>query len=390
MPLEPIHIDFAVTTPLSPEVFAEMEPFFTKHHGTPSALNQDGLKLREAMDVARARVAQFIKADADSIYFTSSGTEAANLAVKGLAHAHANKGRHIIMSAVEHPSVLYSTEALKKEGFEITQLPVDSVGRIDPHQVKVSIRKDTILIATHLANHDLGTIQPIQEIAAIAKERGVLIYIDACAAAGWIPLNINNLDALSFLPHRFFGPKGAGILYMKKGTPLEPIIHGGMQERGLRAGTENVPAIVGAGKACELADLYLNKRSTISTELTRLLFKKLTTIPKSRWNGPPPGPDRLPYHASVSFEFLEAEALALRLDLQGVLVTSVTGCVSKAMKVSHTLKAIGLSDQEVLGTVLMGVNPADSPERVDGAIEKIQQAVKKLRAMSPAWRNFQA
>jgi cysteine desulfurase len=380
-----IYLDHVVTTRLPQEVFAEMEPYFTRYQGVVSSAHQDGLCVREALKLARERVAQFLHApDLENIIFTSSGTEAANLAIKGLAHANRKKGMHVVCGAIEHPSVLFSLQALQLEGFELTVIPVDKVGRIDPVTFREALRPDTVLAAVHVGNHDLGTLQPVKEFAKIAHANGSLIYVDACAAVGWVSVDVEELDVdvLSASSHHFFGPKGVGILYIKKGVLMEPLIHGGKQEYGLRAGTENVPAIVGAGKACELAQVSLCENHARS--LSHVLWNELKQhVPQMDLNGPPVGTERLPHHLSIRFDGVEGEALMLRLDLQNVAVASVTGCMVKSMKVPYTLRAIELTDKQALSTLLMGVDPSDSTETMVLAAGAIAEAVAKLRAMSP-------
>ena len=393
LPVPNIYLDHQATTPLAPEVFEAMRPFFAEQFGNASSLHQHGLAARDALAAARERVAQFIHAEsAEDILFTSDGTESVNLAIKGAAWANQRRGNHLVVSATEHPAVLESVAFLEGQGFTSTKIRVDAQGRVDPEAVRAALTEKTILIAVHHANHDLGTIQPIRQMGAMAGERGITFFVDAEASAGWLPLDVQELGAtlLSFSPHRFHGPKGVGVLYRNRRARLTNLIHGGSQEGGRRAGVENMPAIVGAGVACELAARELPGRVAHVAALQKKLWEGLSKgVPLVKLNGPPPGPERLPNNLHLSFEFVEGEGLLLMLDAQGIAVASGTSCVSKALKVSPVLAAIGLDHGLALGSILLTLGASNTEEEMESVLATLPKVVSKLRGMSPMWDEYQ-
>jgi cysteine desulfurase len=388
-----VYLDHLSGTPPLPEVVAAMRPYFEEHFGNPSALHQLGLRAREALAQARQQVAAFIHAESpDEIIFTSGGTEALNLAIKGVAFAAPRRGNHFVVSAIEHPAVLNSVEFLQQQGFQCTQVRVDSEGGVDPGDVRAAIRGETILIAVHYANHDLGTVQPVREISALAAERGIPLLVDATVSGGWLPVDVQRLGAslLALSPHRFYGPKGVGVLYRHRRARLASLIHGGGQESGRRSGTENVPAIVGAGVAAAAAQRELSARVAHTTRLQAELWAGLQRrIACLRLNGPPPGPKRLSTNLNFSSEFIEGEAQMLRLDLQGIAVASGSSCLGKAGRVSHVLAAIGLDRRLAQGALLVSLGKDNTREEMDYFVETFAEVVEKLRGLSPLWDEFQ-
>ncbi len=388
-----VYLDHQSTTPVLPEVVETMRPFFTESFGTPSSLHQHGLRARDALVNAREQVANFINAESpDDIIFTSDGTESANLAIKGVAQANHRRGNHFIVSAIEHPSVLNSIESLEKQGFVCTKVPVNPEGMVNPEDVRRAITDKTILIAVHHVNHDIGTIEPIKQISAVAIEKGIPLYVDAEASAGWLPIDVRELGAglLSFSPHKFYGPKGVGVLYRHRTTRLAPTIHGGVQENGRRAGVENVPAIAGAGLACEIAGRELQSRMAHTAILQKHLWEGLRReIPHLKLNGPEQGPNRISTNLNVSPEFVEGEGVLLLCDMNGVAIASGTACVSKSLKISHVLAAIGLDTALGQAAVILSLGKDNTNEDIDYAVATIAKVVKKLRGMSATWDEFQ-
>ena len=370
-----------------------MRPFFSETFGGAGSMHQHGLRARDALAKAREQVAAFLNAESpDDILFTSDGTESANLAVKGTAWANQRRGNHIVVSAIEHPAVLGSIEFLQKHGFTSTKTGVDSEGFIDPKAVSAAMTDQTILVGVHFANHDVGAIQPIAEISAITAGRGVTLFVDAEAAAGWAPLDVQALGAglLSFSPHKFYGPKGVGVLYRHRRARLTNLIHGGVQEGGYRAGVENVPAIVGAGVACEIAARELSRRAARIARLQQRLWDGLRTrVPHVKLNGPEPGPRRIATNLNISVEFVEGEGLLLMLDTQGIAVASGMSCVSKALKVSHVLTAMGIPHALAQGSLLLSPGKDTTDAEIDTVLETLPRIVAKLRGMSPQWDEFQ-
>jgi cysteine desulfurase len=388
-----VFLDHQSTTPVLPEVFDAMKPFFTAQFGVPASLHHHGLLVREALATARSQVASLIHAASpDEIIFTSGGTESANLAVKGTAYGNRRRGNHIIVSATEHISVLNSVEFLESQGFTCTKIKVDTEGVIYPEAIRTALTDQTILICVHHVNHELGTIEPIQQIGRIAAERGIAFFVDAVASGGWLPIDVQAMGAtlLSLSPHRFYGPKGVGILYRKGSARLTSIQHGGSQEEGRRAGTENVPAIVGAGVAAEIAARELAERTTHTAKLQQRLWDGLQRrISYLKLNGPTPGPLRISTSLNLSVEFVEGEGLLLLLDMKGVAAASGPACISKALKVSHVLEAIGLDHALAQGNLMLSLGRANTEEEVDYVLDMFEPIVTKLRGMSPLWDEFQ-
>ena len=389
-----VYLDHQATTPVRPEVFEAMRPFFSEAFGNPSSLHQQGLQAKEALALARARMAAFLNAEsAEEIFFTSDGQESANLAVKGVAYANQRKGNHIVTSEIEHPAVLNSIEFLEKQGFVCSRVKVDAQGFISPADIRAALTEQTILIAVHHVNHDIGTIQPVADIGRVAAEAGVPLYVDAEASAGWWPLDVRALGAslVSFSPHKFYGPKGVGVLYRHKRARLVSILHGGVQEGGRRAGVENMPGIVGGGVAAEIATRELPARRTHTAALQRKLWEGLKArVPYLRLNGPEPGPGRISTNLNLSTEFIEGEGQLLLCDLHGIAVASGSSCVSKSLKISHVLSALGLDHALAQGNLIMSLGMDNTEEDIDYVIETFPtKVVERLRAMSPVWDEFQ-
>ena len=384
-----VYLDNAATTPLIPEVREAMMPFLGEAFGNPSSLHDWGDVAREAVEAAREQVAQLIGASAEEIIFTGSGTESNNFAVKGLALAQQNKGKHVVVSAIEHFSVLNSARTLEKWGFELSLVPVDRYGVVDPDDVRRSIRKDTILVSIMQANGEIGTMESISEIARITQESNVVFHTDAVATAGTIPVNVSELgvDALSLAGNQFYGPKGVGALWVRKGVRIMPLLDGGIQEGGRRAGTENVPAIVGLGKAAELAATNMVARMEHLTHLRgRLLTELPAKIAHVVVTGHPR--DRLPGNASFCIEFIEGESMLMLLNSQGVAVSSGSACTSRALKASHVLIAIGIPHELAHGSLLFSFGIENTVEDVDYVLEVLPPIVDRLRQMSPLYAKF--
>lgn len=384
-----VYLDNAATTPLLPEVREAMMPYLGEAFGNPSSLHDWGDAAREAMETARAQVAELIGANAEEIIFTGSGTESNNFAIKGLALAQQAKGKHLVVSAIEHFSVLHSAKTLEKWGFELTLVPVDKYGVIDPEGVRKSLRQDTVLVSVMHANGEVGTIEPIREIARVTKEKGVLFHTDAVATAGTMPVDIKELgvDALSLAGNQFYGPKGVGALWLRKGVRIMPFLDGGVQEGGRRAGTENVPAIVGLGKAAELAKASMATRIDHLTPLrNRLLTELPAKIDRVVVTGHPQ--NRLPGHASFCVEFIEGESMLMLLNTKGVAVSSGSACTSRALKASHVLIAMGISHELAQGSILFSFGMDNVGEDVDYVLEVLPPIVDRLRQMSPLYAKF--
>ncbi|MCD6050579.1 MAG: cysteine desulfurase [Verrucomicrobia bacterium] len=382
-----IFFDYQAGTPVRPEVFEAMRPWFTEHFGSTSSFHQQGLQARLALSDARSQFAQFINAEApESILFTSGGTEAVNLAIKGAALAGKRLGNHIIYSAAEHPAVSGSVAWLETQGFKTTKVAVQPDGTIAPESIRAAITEETILICLHHSNFDLGTIQPVKEIATIAAERGITVFVDANFSAGWLPIDVQALgiQLLSLSPSRFYGPKGVGVLYRKRRTPLQNILHGGVQEDGRRPGSENLPAIVGAGVAATLAAKELSQRATHVQQLQQTLWQGLEkSVPEITFNGPPPGANRHPANIHFSLAGIEGEAVVLRCDLKGIALHSGTACVTKALKTSPALAAIGQSPSLAKGAILLTLGQENTEADVTRFLEIFPRIVSELRAMMP-------
>jgi cysteine desulfurase len=388
-----VYLDHLSATPVLPEALEAMQPFFAGDFGNPSSAHHLGLRAREAVAVARSQIAALIHAESpDEIIFTSDGTESANLAIKGSAYASQRRGNHIVTSQIEHPAVIHSMEFLETQGFTSTRVKVDRQGIIDPAEVRAALTDKTVLIAVHLVNHDIGTIEPIREIGEIAGREGIALYVDAEAGAGWLPIDVQELGAnlLSFSPHRFYGPKGVGVLYRNRRARLAGLLHGGGQENGWRAGIENVPAIVGAGVAAATALREGAKWSAHCLRMQQRLWDGLRAgIPYLQLNGPEPGPGRAPTNLNISTEFIEGESQVLLCDMHGIAVAGATGCVSKSIKASHVLSAIGLSRALAQGAVIMSPGKDNTEEEMDYVVETFAKIVGKLREMSPTWDEFE-
>ncbi|WP_209691712.1 cysteine desulfurase NifS [Methanomicrobium sp. W14] len=378
-----IYMDNAATTPVRPEVVKAMVPFMTQNFGNPSSLYTIAQVSREAVSKARGQVADAIGADPKEIYFTSCGTESDNWAVKGAAFANKNKGKHIITSSIEHHAVSYTCGWLEKQGFEVTYLPVDKYGLIDPEDVEKAIRDDTILITIMFANNEIGTIEPVAEIGRIAREKGVLFHTDAVQAAGHVPIDVSsmNIDVLSISGHKFNGPKGTGVLYIRKGVKIDPLLHGGDQERKRRAGTENVPGIVGLGLALGLSVKEMKDTNKRLTRLRDRLIDGLLKIPKSRLNGHPE--KRLANNVNVIFEYIEGESILLMLNRRGVAASTGSACNSSSLEPSHVLTAIGLPQEIVHGSLRLTIGEDTTDADVDYVLKVVPEIVQKLRNMSP-------
>jgi len=384
-----VYLDNAATTPLLPEVREAILPYLGEAFGNPSCIHEWGDTAREAMELARDQVAQLIGANSEEIIFTGSGTESNNFAIKGLALAQQNKGKHIVISAIEHFSVMHSARTLEKLGFELSLVPVDKHGIVNPDDVRQSIRKDTVVVSVMHANSEVGSLEPIQDIAKITREKGVVFHTDAIATAGTIPVDIKELgvDALSLAGNQFYGPKGVGALWVKKGVRIMPLLDGGVQEGGRRAGTENVPAIVGLGKAAELAKANMVARLDHLTQLRdRLLMELPAKIDHVVVTGHPQ--NRLPGNASFCVEFIEGEAMLMLLNSQGVAVTSGSACTSKALKASHVLIAMGLPHALAQGSLLFSCGIDNTSEDIDYVLEVLPPIVDRLRQMSPLYAKF--
>jgi cysteine desulfurase len=388
-----IYLDHQASTPVLPEVLEAMRPWFAEAFGSPSSIHQHGLRARDALEKARSQVAAFINAELpEDIIFTSGATESANLAVKGTAFANQRRGKHIVLTVIEHPAVANSVEFLQALGFTSTLVKVDREGFVDPHEIRSVLRDDTILICIQHANHDIGTIEPVRGITEALAERGIPVFVDASASGGWVPVDVQAMGAalLSLAPHRFYGPKGVGILYRNRRARLTPLIHGGVQEGNRRAGTENVPAIVGAGMAAEIATRGLQQRAAHTAKLQERLWQQLSkNIPHIKLNGPPPGASRLSTNLNISIEFVEGEGVALMADVQGIAVASGAACVSKALKVSPVLTAIGLEHSLAQGNIIISFGKDNTEGEIDQVATALPKLVDKLRSMSPVWDDFQ-
>ena len=378
-----IYLDNAATTAVSPEVLQTMLPYFTEHYGNPSSVHATGRDARKAIEAARRQVAAAINAEPAEIYFTAGGSESDNWAIKGAAFMNRRKGNHIITTAIEHHAVLHTCAWLEKQGFEVTYLPVDAEGRVTPEQVEAAITDKTILITIMAANNEIGTLEPIAEIGKVAKAHKVLFHTDAVQAVGAIPLDVKamNIDMLSMSGHKFHGPKGIGVLYVRRGVRIDTLIHGGAQERGQRAGTENLAGIVGLGKAIEIATTDLPaKAARLSAMRDRLIDGILERIPDVRVNGPREG--RLPNNANVSVRYIEGESMLLRLDLAGIAASSGSACTSGSLDPSHVLLAIGLPHEVAHGSLRMTLGSETTDAEIDQVLEVLPGIVSDLRSMS--------
>lgn len=386
-----VYADHVAAMPIYPKVYEAMVPYFKEFYGNASSIHEDGEKARQALEEARVKVARLIGAQTEEIIFTSCGTESNNLALKGVALAHQAKGKEIIISGIEHFSIMHCANALEKAGFHINRLPVDQYGMVDPAAVERAITPQTILVSIMHSNPEVGTIEPIAEIGKITRAKKVLFHTDAVDSVGNIPVDVNelNVDLLSLAGSTFYGPKGAAALYLRKGVRISPLLDGGIQERGLRAGTENVPAIVGMGVAAELAVEEIPKRmaylKTLSGRLIEQLPKK---IPYIRFLGHPTR--RLPGNVSVAVEYIEGEAMLLFMDMEGVRISSGSACISRSLKVSHVMLAMGIDAATAQGSLLFSFGMENKPEDVDHILQVLPPIVERLRNMSPVYRKAMA
>ena len=378
--MDRIYLDHAATTAVLPEVLEAMLPYFQTFFGNPSSIHGTGREGARAVEGVRRKVAEILGAEPSEIHFTSGGTESDNWGIRGAAGACRDRGHHIVTTAIEHHAVLHTCDALEKEGFQITRLPVDPDGRVSPQSVEKAITPHTVLLSVMMANNEIGTIEPVEEIGGIAREHGVLFHTDAVQAIGALPVNVKtlNVDLLSFSAHKFHGPKGVGALYVKRGTPLHSLIQGGAQERGRRPGTENVPGIVGLGKAMEIASERMEENAGRMRMLRdRLINGVLTEIPDVRLNGHPTL--RLPNNCNFSFPGVESEALLLRLDLEGIACSGGSACTSGSLDPSHVLQAIGLSRELAQGSIRMTLGPENTEEEVRTTLHTLKRIVADLR-----------
>lgn len=380
-----IYADNAATTKLSPVALEAMMPYLTGEYGNPSSLYRFAGAARKALEEARADIAACLNAEPGEIVFTSGGTESDNWALRGVAEALGKRGRHILVSAIEHHAILHTAHWLKKQGFEVEELPVDGDGKVLPEKLEKAIRPDTILVSIMLANNEIGTIQPIKELAAIAHAHKAVFHTDAVQAVGHIPVDVKDLgvDLLSLSSHKFHGPRGTGVLYVKKGTPILPFIHGGGQEKNRRSGTENVAGVVGMAAALKEQTANMEKEADRLTALRDRLIDGLLKLPKSRLTGHPT--DRLPSIASLVFECIEGESILLQLDARGICCSSGSACSSTSLEPSHVLLAIGLPHEIAHGSVRLSLGEDTTEADVDAIIENLTQVVNNLRAMSPIW-----
>ena len=384
-----IYLDNAATTRVSAEVFEAMKPYFCEQYANPSAIYSFAGSAAKAVDEARRQSAALIGAQPNEIYFTAGGSESDNWAVKAAAEASAAKGKHLITSVIEHHAVLHTFEYLEKHGFEVTYLPVDEDGIVKLDALEAAIRKDTTLISVMAANNEIGTIQPLKEIGALAKKNGILFHTDAVQAYGHIPLDVDalNIDLMSVSGHKFHGPKGIGFLYIRKGVRLGAFIHGGAQERARRAGTHNTPGIVGLGTAAALAAAQMKENIEKETKLRDYLIKRvLEEIPYSRLNGH--RVNRLPNNANFCFRFIEGESLLILLDQKGICASSGSACTSGSLDPSHVLLAIGLPHEIAHGSLRLTLSEETTQEEIDVTVEAIKYIVERLRAMSPLYEDF--
>ncbi|MCI6028534.1 MAG: cysteine desulfurase NifS [Clostridiales bacterium] len=379
-----VYMDNAATTKLSPDVLNAMMPYLTDIYGNASSVHAFGREAREGVEHARNQVAAAINASPDEIFFTAGGTESDNMAIKGVAHKYAKKGKHIITTAIEHHAVLHTCEALEKEGYDVTYLPVDEDGLISVEQVRAAMRDDTLLVTVMFANNEVGTIEPIAEIGALCRERNVLFHTDAVQAVCHIPIDVRamNIDLMSISAHKFHGPKGIGALYCRKGIVLEPVIVGGAQERKRRAGTENVAGIVGLGAAIERAHKNMSAdMARVSALRDKLISGILKNIPHVKLNGHPT--QRLPQNVNFSIRYIEGESILLMLDINGIAASSGSACTSGSLDPSHVLLAMGIPHEIAHGSLRLTLSDMTTDEEVDYVLETLTKTVKRLRDMSP-------
>lgn len=380
-----VYLDHSATTPIDPSVLEAMTPYMTFAFGNPNSLHSWGREAREAVERARSQVAALIGASPEEVIFTGGGSESDNLAIKGAAWRLKEKGRHLITSSVEHHAVLDAFRWLEGQGFEVTYLPVDRHGMVSPEDLRRSIRDDTVLVSVMFANNEVGTIQPIEELGSICRERGVLFHTDAIQAVGHLPVDVSKLpvDLMTMSAHKMYGPKGVGALYVRKGVRIDPLVHGGGQERGLRSGTENVAGIVGFGAAASLAQrrLEFGDEERVRALRDRLVEGVLSRVPEVELTGHPT--KRLPFHASFCVSHVEGEAMILRLDALGIGVSSGSACTSGSLEPSHVLLAMGIDHKTAHGSLRVTLGKDNAEEDVSYFVESLSRVVEELRAISP-------
>lgn len=384
-----IYLDNAATTKTAPEVVEAMLPYFTENYGNPSSIYSLGSTSKKAVNQARGSIAESIGAKMEEIYFTAGGSEADNWALKATAEAYVSKGRHIITSKIEHHAILHTCEYLEKKGFEITYLDVDETGMVSTEALEAAIRPDTILISIMFANNEVGTIEPVAQIGAIAKKHGVLFHTDAVQAFGQLPICVDemNIDMLSASAHKLNGPKGIGFLYIRTGVKIRSFVHGGAQERSRRAGTENVTGIVGFGAAVARAMRIMEEKTAKEKELRDYLIEKIEQeIPYCRLNGH--RQNRLPNNVNISFFFIEGESLLIMLDMKGICASSGSACTSGSLDPSHVLLALGLKHEEAHGSLRLTLSEENTKEEMDIVVETVRGIVERLRNMSPLYEDF--
>ena len=382
-----VYMDYSATTPVKKEVLDAMLPYFSEHFGNPSSLYSIAQESKEALEKARGQVASLIGAKANEVFFTAGGSEADNWALEGVADALKDKGNHIITTKIEHHAILHTAEYLEKHGIDVTYLDVDAEGRVNPEDVEKAITDKTVLISIMMVNNEVGTIEPIKEIAEIAHNHGILLHTDAVQALGNVPIDVNDMgiDLMSMSGHKIYGPKGVGALYIRKGTKISNFIHGGAQEMKKRAGTENLAGIVGFGKAAELAKESLESHINRVSELRDYFISEVTSkIPDTIVNGSME--HRHPGNANISFEYIEGESMLILLDMNGISVSTGSACSSKSLTPSHVLSAMGIPVERIHGTLRFTIGDPTTKEDIDYVIEKLVEIVQKLRELSPVSR----
>ena len=384
-----IYMDNAATTPVREEVLQAILPYFREYYGNASSVYAIAKESKKALENARTQVANLIGAKPEEIYFTAGGSESDNMALRGVVNASKKEKKHIITTKIEHHAILHTAEYLEKKGVEVTYLGVDEFGRVSPEEVEKVIRPETVLISVMFANNEIGTIQPIREIGEIARKHGILFHTDAVQAVGHVPIDVDsmNIDLLSMSGHKLGAPKGIGAIYIRKGSPISPLIFGGAQEKKQRAGTENIPGIVGMGKAAEIAGQEMEAMTKRLTALRdKLINGILESVPHSRLNGHPT--ERLPGNCNISFSYIEGESLLLLLDALGIAASSGSACTSGSLDPSHVLMAIGLKHEVAHGSLRLTLDHQNTEEEVDFVLEKLPAIVQRLRDMSPVWEDF--
>jgi len=376
-----IYLDYAATTPTDKAVVKAMLPFFTEKYGNPSSLHSFGQEAEQALEDSRNSIASFLKARPEEIIFTGSATESNNMALKGIAFANKNKGKHIITSEIEHDCILESSKWLEKQGFDITRIKPDKYGLISPEDVKKAIRKDTILVSIMHANNEIGTIQPIEEIARVCKENKIYFHTDAAQSFGKIPINMENIDLLTASSHKMYGPRGAALLYIKEGTNIEPLLHGGGHEYGLRSSTVNIPAIVGFAKAVKICYNEMEKESKRQIKLRDKLIKEIAKIPNAYLNGHIK--ERLPNNINFRFDFVEGEAIIMKLDTYGIAASTGSACSSPKLEPSHVLLALGIRHEQAHGSLRISIGRYTKEEDIDYLLKILTKTIKELRDLSP-------